>query len=196
MDGHVPVVAIGSSADGITALRALARGLGPGLPAAVVLVQHRAATSPSMLPKLLARVTPLCVKEAEHGEPLQAGTIYVAPVGAHVVVADGRLELRHGAKVAHARPSIDVLFDSVARVCGPRAIGVLMGGAGRDGAEGLAAIRRAGGATLLLDPAEARFPRMPREALAVDGHHTAWSLADLGPAITHLAYRFAKGVVV
>ena len=186
----LPVVAIGSSADGIHALRALVRGLGATLPAAVVIVQHRTATQPSMLAVLLTRATPLRVKDLAHGETLEAGTIYIAPPGVHVVVADGAFRLDPGERVAHSRPSIDVLFHSVARACAAVAVGVLLGGAGRDGAEGLAAMRKAGGHTLVQDPADAKYRWMPEAALSLDGH-VVLPLAEIGPEITRLATALA-----
>jgi two-component system, chemotaxis family, protein-glutamate methylesterase/glutaminase len=191
-DSHPAVVAIGSSADGIHALRAIVRGLGATMPAAVVIVQHRTASRPSMLGALLARATPLTVKDVVHGDALCDGTVYIAPPGIHVVLADGTLKLEAGEKVAYSRPSIDVLFDSVARVCGSRAIGVLLGGAGRDGARGLAAIRKAGGQTLVQDPSDARYPGMPAAALALDGH-AVLPLGEIGPEITRLVRTLAAG---
>jgi chemotaxis response regulator CheB len=191
-DARLPVVAIGSSADGIHALRAIVRGLGAMLSAAVVIVQHRTAAPPSMLAALLTRATPLHVKDVVHGEALRAGTVYIAPPDIHVVLANGTLALEAGEKVAHARPSIDVFFDSVVRVCGSRAIGVLLGGAGRDGAQGLAAIRKAGGHTLVQDPSAARYPGMPTAALALDGHAAA-PLSEIGPEITRLVRVLAGG---
>ena len=196
MNEHpVPVVAIGSSADGLTSLRTLVEGLGPGIPAAVVIVQHRSATTPSVLPKLLSRATPLQVKEATHREHLEPGTIYIAPAGVHITVVDGAFELHYGEKVAYSRPSIDVFFESVAAVCGRRAVGALLGGAGRDGALGLVAMRKAGAQTIVQDPAEAAHPRMPELALAVNGH-AVMALQDIGPAITQLAGQLADGAEV
>jgi chemotaxis response regulator CheB len=189
-DHPLPVVKIGSSADGFKALRTLVQGLGPGIPAAVVIVQHRSATTHSVLPKLLSRTTPLQVKEATHGDRLQPGTIYIAPAGVHITMVDGTLELHYGAKVAYARPSIDVFFESVAKVCGRRAVGVLLGGSGRDGALGLVAMRKAGAQTIVQDPAEAAYPRMPTLALALNGH-AVMSLQDIGPEITQLAGQLA-----
>jgi two-component system chemotaxis response regulator CheB len=194
-DHSLPVVGIGSSADGYKALGTVVRGLGPGIPAAIVIVQHRSATLPSVLPRLLSRATPLPVKEARHREPLLAGTIYVAPPGVHLTMVDGTLELHYGPKVAHARPSIDVFFESVARVCGDRAVGVLLGGAGRDGALGLLAMRKAGAHTVVQEPSEAAYPRMPALALALNGHAVR-VLADIGLEITRVAAELADGAEV
>src|SRR5262249_54289146 len=80
------------------------------------------------------------------------------------VVADGHLQLRQTERVSFSRPSIDVLFDSVAKAYGPRAVGVILSGAGKDGARGLQAIRAAGGTTIVQDPHEARYGRLPKAA--------------------------------
>ena len=170
---HAPgpvVVAIGVSQDGVDALR---RVLGPfqdGLEAAVLVVRHTTPTRPSLLALVLGRAIKLPVKEAVAGERLKAGVVYVAPSDLHLTVADGRAGLSAGPKVSFTRPSIDVLFESVARVCGARSVGVLLSGGGKDGATGLAAIRRAGGVTIVQEPEEALTPSMPRAALALDGH--------------------------
>jgi chemotaxis response regulator CheB len=88
-------------------------------------------------------------------------------------VVDGTVGLDSGPKGTFSRPWIDVSFESVARVCGPRSVGVLLSGGGSDGAAWLAAIRRAGGVTIVQDPAGARVPTLPLAALAVDGHRVA-----------------------
>jgi two-component system chemotaxis response regulator CheB len=187
---RVPVIAIGSSADGVLALRAIVAALPAALPAAVVIVQHLGDGREPRLPAVLARHTGLHVKTAEHEEELVAGTVYVARPGIHLVVADGVVRLEPGERITLARPSIDVLFSSIARVCAEHSIGVLLSGAGRDGAAGLAEIRKAGGTTIVQDPVEAAYPRMPLSALALDGH-LILRLDDIGPALVQLAYTLA-----
>ena len=170
---HPVVVAIGVSHDGIDAL---SRVLGPIreiLRAAVLVVRHTSPARPSLLALVLGRAIKLPVKEAKPGERLEAGVVYVAPADLHLTVADGHAGLNAGPKVSFSRPSIDVLFESVARVCGPRSVGVLLSGGGKDGAAGLAAIKDAGGVTIVQDPDEALAPFMPRAALALDGHQVA-----------------------
>jgi two-component system chemotaxis response regulator CheB len=187
----VPVIAVGSSADGVRSLRSIVAALPADLPAAVVIVQHAADGREPLLPIILRRVTRIPVRTPEHEEPLAAGTVYVARPGVHLRVADGGLSIDPGAKVTYARPSIDVLFSSVARVCGEHGAGVLLSGASRDGAAGLAEIRKAGGATIVQDPKEAAFPRMPMAALELDGHDVL-RLDDIGPAVARLAHALAR----
>jgi len=167
------VVAIGVSHNGVVALKRVLGPLRESLRAAILVVRHISPTHISRLSHVLGRSIALPVKDAVAGEPLQPGVVYLAPPDLHLVVSDGHVGLNAGPKVRFSRPSIDVLFDSVARVCGPRAVGVLLSGGGSDGAAGLAAIRHAGGATIVQDPTEAVTPLMPRAALAANGHRVA-----------------------
>lgn len=167
---HPVVVAIGVSQDGIVALRRVLTPLSAALQASVLIVRHTSPTVQSLLSSILGRALAMPVKQADTGEQLQAGVVYVAPPNLHLTVTDGHVALDEGPKVNFARPSVDVLFESVARVCGARSIGVLLSGGGSDGAAGLAAIRRAGGLTIVQEPFEAVAPNMPRAALAMDGH--------------------------
>lgn len=190
MTPDVPIIAIGSSADGIRVLPQLVAALPANLPAAVIIVQHVSSSRPSLLPKLLGRVSNLPVKTAADGEILSAGTIYVAAPGFHLSVANGTARVAYGPKVTYARPSIDVLMTSLARVSGKRSIGVILGGANSDGAIGLAEIRNAGGETIVQDPAEAKYSFMPERALALDGHRIL-PLAAIPLELTRLAEQFA-----
>ncbi|HXU88231.1 MAG TPA: chemotaxis protein CheB, partial [Methylomirabilota bacterium] len=88
--------------------------------------------------------------------------------------------------VNFSRPSIDVLFDSVATVYGKHAIAVILSGGGSDGARGLQAIHRAGGRTIVLAPAEARIPSMPTAAIALDGIDFVLNLDQIGPRVVEL----------
>jgi len=119
------IVVIGASAGGIEALSVLVGGLPPNLPAAVFIVQHLSPTSHGYLPRILARAGPLPVAHAQDGDSIQSGRIFVAPPDAHVTLADGRVQVRHGPKEHGLRPAIDPLFRSAARACGPA-------GGGRD----------------------------------------------------------------
>jgi len=180
------VVAIGVSADGIGALHSILGSLPKEFPAAVVLVMHRGPTSAGALEQILGRRSGLPVKEVKGGEPLTAGAVYVAPADRHLLVNDGHLELKQTEKIHFSRPSIDVLFNSVAKIYGNRAIGVLLSGAGRDGATGLHAIKARGGTTVVQDPGQARFPNLPRAAIAADGIDFVLPIESIGPALARL----------
>lgn len=180
------VVAVGSSADGFRALGAIVRALPADFGGAVVIVQHQSPRAPSRLAALLALETPLLVREAVDGEPVWAGRVYLAPPDRHLVVEDRCLRLLDTPKVNHARPSIDVLFDSVAGVYGRQAIGVVLSGGGVDGAQGLQAIRRAGGRTVVQSPAGARIAGMPRAAIGLDGIEFVVDLHEIGALMARL----------
>jgi two-component system chemotaxis response regulator CheB len=117
------------------------------------------------------------------------GHVYLAPPDAHLVAVHGQLQLRRTDRVTFARPSIDVLFESVAKVYGRRAVGVILSGAGRDGARGLQAIRAGGGITIVQEPSEARFGQLPRAAIAADGIDFKVPLTDIAPTILAIVAR-------
>jgi two-component system chemotaxis response regulator CheB len=188
------IVAIGASAGGVEALRAVVGSLPPDLPAAVVVVLHLDPRHESMLAPLLGRHAQVPVHRAVQDEVLAAGTVYVAPPDHHLLVANGHVELSHSARVHYARPAIDRLFESVAAAAGARAIAVVLTGMGADGAVGLATIKRAGGTTIVQDPQSAEYPAMPRAACASGDVDHVLPLAAVGPAIAAVARGLAASL--
>ncbi|MBO3742858.1 chemotaxis protein CheB [Actinoplanes flavus] len=169
---HRDLVAIGASAGGVEALRAVVAGLPPDYPGAILVVLHVPREAPSALPRILARSGPLPASAARDGDQVRSGHIYVAPGDHHLLLLDGRLRLSRGPAENGHRPAVDPLFRSVARRAGRRAIGVILSGTRDDGAAGLASIAGRGGATVIQDPADALYAGMPRAALeAVDPDH-------------------------
>ncbi|HEX8082877.1 MAG TPA: chemotaxis protein CheB [Solirubrobacteraceae bacterium] len=161
------LVAIGASWGGLHAIGTVLTGLGPGFGAAVVVAQHRSPDEDQgILPELLARRSGLEVVDGGDKAALVPGRVIVAPAGYHLLVEDGCVELSCDDLVQFSRPSIDVLFQSVAEEYGERAIGVILTGANADGARGLSEIARRGGHTIVQDPATSERPEMPRAALA------------------------------
>jgi two-component system chemotaxis response regulator CheB len=132
------------------------------------------------------------VTEPEEGAALEAGRIYIAPGDRHLMVRDGHIGIERSERVRFSRPSIDVLFKSVAEVYGPHVIGVLLSGYGLDGVAGLQAIRIRGGTTIVQDPSDARAPYLPRAAVAADGIDLTLPLHDIGPAIGRLVSEGAR----
>ena len=126
--------------------------------------------------------------EAEDKQTLEAGHVYMAPPDYHMLVEDdGTISLSGEERVNWARPSVDVLFETVARSFGPRAIGVLLTGANHDGAAGLALIAKKEGHTLVQDPTDATNPGMPRAALALFSPDDVLPLVGIGPRLRELA---------
>lgn len=160
------VVAIATSAGGLVALKQVLKSLPANFPAAIVVVQHLSATHSSLLAQILNQHCALTVKQAEAGERLQAGTVYVAPPKYHLLIrADGTLALTQTARVNFARPAADPLFESLAQSFQGRAIAVVLTEMGRDGASGIKVVKQSGGVTIAEDVITAQFPSMPLAAL-------------------------------
>jgi two-component system chemotaxis response regulator CheB len=177
------VVGIGASAGGIEPLCSLLSGLKPDLPAAVLVVVHLHASAPSVLDRILDRCCELPVAFARDQEELHPGRVYVAPADWHMVVAEGQVRLDHGPTVNAVRPSVDVLFRSLADQYGPRALAVVLSGSRDDGAAGVHAIKAAGGRGIVQDPGEAVFPGMPAAALELGPADQVALAADIAELI-------------
>jgi two-component system chemotaxis response regulator CheB len=156
-------VAIGASTGGPQVLAGI---LAEPLPVPVLLVQHIAEGFIEGFGEWLAAHTPMPVALAQSGAPLEAGIVYLARGGGHLgVTPEGRVAVSHEGPVDGFRPSITRLFESVADVYGPTAVGVLLTGMGRDGARGLRRLRDAGGLTIAQDEASSVVYGMPAEAV-------------------------------
>ncbi len=163
---RVDAVVIGTSAGGIEALSVLLPALTPGVRASLFIVLHLPRERPSLLVDIFAPRCALRVCEAEDKEPVAPGVVYFAPPDYHMLIDRGpAVTLSADGLVNFSRPSIDVLFESAADVYGARLLGIILTGASSDGAEGIAAVRRAGGVTVIQQPAESRSPMMTTSAL-------------------------------
>jgi two-component system chemotaxis response regulator CheB len=176
------IIAIGASAGGVEALIKVVRGLPSDLPASLFVVLHMPPFGPGHLSEILTRRGPLPAMEAENGQAIEPGHIYVAVPDRHLLVRNGYVELSRGPHENHSRPAVDPLFRSVARAYGPRAIGVVLSGALGDGAMGLLAIKGRGGATVVQDPADALIESMPRAALELGRVNFVLPVAEM-PAL-------------
>jgi two-component system, chemotaxis family, protein-glutamate methylesterase/glutaminase len=179
------IIAIGASAGGLRAIGKLIGALGNEFRTPVAVVQHRARESDT-LASLLQECTTLTVTEVEDKQPLQERTIFIAPPDYHLLVENDSFALSTEGPVGYSRPSIDVFFESVADMCGSRAVGVVLTGANADGSRGLQRIVERGGLAIVQDPATAEVAMMPAHAMAavpqaqvMDLEKIAHFLADL-----------------
>ena len=188
--GRGRVVAIGASTGGPSALLTVLQGLPAGFPLPILVVLHIGATVGHTFADWLDGQIPLPARHATPGAALPppgAGVVLVAPPDLHLRLANGRLVLDDGPERHSCRPSVDVLFESVAHEAGDAAIGCLLTGMGRDGAEGLLAIKRAGGATIAQDEATSVVYGMPREAARLGAASRVLALPRVAPELLALA---------
>ncbi|HEX7121771.1 MAG TPA: chemotaxis response regulator protein-glutamate methylesterase [Gemmatimonadaceae bacterium] len=181
------VVAIAASTGGPRALAELIPSLPPDLGAAVLVVQHMPRGFTDSLARRLDRLSALPVAEAREGDLVMAGRVYIAPGGRHMVVRDSaegcRIALHDEPPVWGMRPSADPLFASVALVFGRNAVGVVLTGMGRDGAEGLKTLRMAGAFAVVQDPASSVVYGMPSFAIRHAGADAVTPLREMAGVV-------------
>jgi two-component system chemotaxis response regulator CheB len=160
------LLAIGASTGGPAALNLLRKGLPVEFPLPVLVVQHMTVGFMGGLVSWLQLESRLQIKIGEDGERVRPGKVYFAPDDTHIqMIGHGILGLSQGAPVNHVRPSANVLFDSVARVYGGEAVGILLTGMGEDGASGLKAMHDRGSPTIAQDEATSAVYGMPKAAM-------------------------------
>jgi len=157
------IVMVGASAGGLEAICALLRALPARFALPLVLVQHRSPDSEALC-EVMQDCTTLAVEEVTDKAPVEPGRVYLAPPDYHLPVEPGHFSLSLDAPQMYSRPSIDIAFESAADAYGARVVGVVLTGANRDGARGLARIAAAGGVGLGQDPRTADVPGMPAAA--------------------------------
>jgi two-component system chemotaxis response regulator CheB len=180
-------VGLAASAGGLAAMTVILAALPRGFPYPILLLLHLEARAPSVLADILARRTHLQVRQAAEDDPLQAGTVYVAPPDWHLTVSPSlRVHLTQAPPLHFVRPSADVLFASIAEVYGAAGVGIICTGTGKDGADGLRALRDCGGLTLVQDQASSRHFGMPGEAIRKDAAQEVLPLDQIGPRLLAL----------
>lgn len=164
------IIAIGSSTGGTRALESILTKLPPNLPG-IVIVQHMPAQFTKSFSTRVNKISRVNIKEAEDGDHIQPGTVLVAPGNFHMLVekngARYYTRIKQGPPVHHQRPSVDVLFNSVAQSAGVNAMGVILTGMGVDGAKGLLNMRNKGAYTIGQDEATSVLYGMPKEAYEI-----------------------------
>jgi two-component system chemotaxis response regulator CheB len=181
------IIVIGASMGGVDALSRLAGQLPADLPASVLVVQHVSEDSPGLLAGILGARGALPASQAVDGMPLERGRIYVAPPGRHLLLGEEGIRVTFGPRENLSRPAIDTLFRTAAVNYRSRVIGVVLTGLLADGAAGLLAVERCGGAAVVQSPDDAEYPEMPRNALAATRAPRQTTLAGLGPLLVRLA---------
>jgi two-component system chemotaxis response regulator CheB len=179
------LVAIGGSTGAPGAVVEILRALPASFPAPVLLVIHINEPFGSAFAEWLDGQSPLRVRYARDGDrPHELrGGVLMAPPGRHLVLDGGALRLTNGPERHSCIPSVDVLFESVARHAGPDTLACLLTGMGRDGAQGLRAVQLAGGATIAQDEATSVVFGMPREAILLGAADQVLPLPQIGPAL-------------
>jgi two-component system chemotaxis response regulator CheB len=179
-----PIVGIGASAGGISSIREVLGALDDSLPAAILIVQHMDPNHTSALAEILGRATALPVVQATVGAPIEAGHVLIAPPDHHLLAtARGTVVLSQEPRVHFVRPSVDVLFTSIAAVSSSRAVGVVLSGGGMDGATGVRAIKAAGGVVIAQDEASSEVFGMPGSAIETGDVELVLPLEDIPAAI-------------
>lgn len=184
----VEMLVIGVSAGGVEALGKLLPVIPADAGLAVAVVLHIPADKPSRLADLFATRCKLQVKEVEDKEPVQANVVYFAPPDYHMLVEpDKSFSLSRDEPVYFSRPSIDLLFESAAMAYRSSLLGIILTGANSDGANGLKALREAGGIAWVQDPEEAAVPVMPRSAIDTAGADRILSLDAMATLLSRPA---------
>lgn len=180
------IIAIGASTGGTEAITQVLTQLPNSLPG-IVIAQHIPAGFSRAFANRLNQLCAIEVKEAEDGDEIRSGQAILAPGDFHLLLRKGatgyRALVKTGPRVCYQRPSVDVLFSSVAEIAGAHAIGVLLTGMGADGAQGLLKMHRAGGHTLAQDEATCVVFGMPREAISLGAATEVVPLPRMSSAI-------------
>jgi two-component system chemotaxis response regulator CheB len=185
--GQPHLIVIAASAGGFPAVSRLIGALSPSLNAAVIIVQHRAATRFPIYQRLLHRWSSLPVVGADEGVAIRAGHVYVAPADRHLVVANDRtFRHRDGTRIRGTLSSANPLLESAARVYGRDLVAVILTGSGSDGVDGVQSVKGAGGIVIAEHESTAPHPSMPLAAQATGAVDFVLPLQEIAPALMRL----------
>lgn len=184
-----------ASTGGPAAVRQVFKDMTPHPNLAHLLVIHGPKWMLETMTEMLQQETTMKVHLAKNGQPVAPGSVYLAPGDHHMEVISAQqgplLRLRDGAPINFCRPSADPLFESAAKLFGPRALGVVLTGLGCDGARGAAFIHGGGGKVFVQDPEDAVAPFMPRAVVATGVPYKALSLEELGPGLNRAVQKLS-----
>lgn len=192
LPGVGKIIFVGASTGGTDAIKDFLLGIPADCPP-ILIVQHMPESFTASFARRLDALCAPRVVESQGNEKIEHGTVYVAPGHSHLLIRRGGsglvTELAATPPVNRHRPSVDVLFDSAAACVGRKAVGVILTGMGKDGAQGLLRLRRAGARTFGQDEASCVVYGMPREAVAAGAAHEVLALLQIAP---HLIERLRQ----
>jgi two-component system, chemotaxis family, protein-glutamate methylesterase/glutaminase len=181
------IIGLASSLGGVTALREVLRDVPTNFPAPILIAQHLGLHDPGVLLETLQRTCRLPVRIAQGGQRIEPG-VFLAPAGSHLLVgSDRRFSTPAWGRLSNVCPSANLLFLSLARVYAEHAIGVVLSGLGRDGAEGSRYLRRRGGFVMAQTPITARNGEMPLAAIDTEKVDLVLPIEQIGGALVVLA---------
>jgi two-component system chemotaxis response regulator CheB len=190
---HFDLIVMAASAGGLTALSRLLADLPEGFPAALAVVQHLDPHHRSLMADILSRRITLEIKQAEAGDRLHPGTVFIAPPDRHLLVdPDGTLSLSQSDLVHFVRPSADLLFESAAASYRERAIAVVLTGTGNDGNMGVTGIKATGGIVIAQSEGSSEYFGMPGAAIKTGHVDFILPLEKIAPALISLV---TKGTI-
>lgn len=186
------IIAIGASRDGIKAITKIISELPAEFTVPIVIVEHISPQYQSYLAEIFARRTKLTVKQAEDGEQLQPGVIYIAAPNYHLLVnQDSGLTFSQSAKEHFVRPAVNVLFVSVAEIYQERSLAIILTGGDSDGATGVQTIKKMGGTVIAQDEATSTAFGMPSAAIATGCVDFILPIDKIAEAIVNLVNKGA-----
>ena len=183
---EIGLIVVGASWGGLAALSRLVADLPGDFSVPIAVVQHRSKHADNLLAGLLQDMTPLRVVDVEDKEPLEPGSVYIAPANYHMMVDGGHLSLTTDPMVRFSRPSIDVTFFSAGDSYPGRTLGVVLTGANDDGARGLRHIVNRGGRAIVEDPQTAESKAMPLAAMQAVPEAEVLPIAKIGPRLVEI----------
>jgi two-component system chemotaxis response regulator CheB len=181
------IIVIGGSAGGIEAASTILADISPDVNAAIFVVIHTGEAAPGLMADIFAKRSVLPVQYASDREPIELGSVYVAPPDRHLLVKRGEMRVIRGPKENNFRPALDPLFRTAATTYDGRVIGVVLSGSMDDGTHGLLQIKRAGGVAVVQSPEDALHPDMPQSAIDRMEVDHVLAVSEIAPLLSRLS---------